>query len=405
MSRFYLFIFLIIASQAEAQNVSALAVADSLYAVGNYSEAIDHYEVIQPKIESIYLKLARAHQAKGTLDDALINYAKAATGTGEVIAMNEYGKLLITKGKFKEADSVFTKLISVYKTNPEFYYQRGRANENKPRDIRFNASDSTEERTTTLFPYLKDYQKAVALDSTHQKALSELATFYLKQKDFRMVEKLAFKALESYPTNVEIIGTLAQSYYYKGWNEETITWFEKLLSLGQNTQFIREKLGNAYYKDRMYELAIKNYLEALKFSPEDAHLHATLAKLYNYTKDLKSAETHGLFAILYKDQPLDEEYYTLSRTYEMKKDWPNAMKYVDRSLKENPDNKNAEYTRAIVADNYYEDKRAVLKIYEDFVKKYDNTKYAKYDPTLKLAKERVIILNREIFMAKDSEEE
>ena len=404
MYKFQLFIFLLIASLAEAQEASALAVADSLYAVGNYSAAIEHYESIQPKKELIYLKMARAHQAKGTLDNALSNYAKAATGTEEVIAMNEYGKLLITKRKFKEADSVFTNLISVYKTNPEFYYQRGRAIENMPKNIVLNASDSLEDRKEILYPYLSDYEKAVALDSTHQKALSELATFFLKKKDFKMVEKLAFKALESYPTNVEIIGTLAQSYYYKGWNEETIIWFEKLISLGQNSQFIREKLGNAYYKDRMYELAIEQYLEALKFSPEDAHLHATLAKLYNYTKDLKSAEIHGLFAILYKDQPLDEEYYTLSRTYEMKKDWANAMKYVKRSLAENPENKNAEYTQAVVADNYYEDKRAVLKLYEDFITKHSSSKYAKFDPTLKLAKERAVILNREIFMA-DGEQE
>lgn len=404
MYKFQLFIFLLIASLAEAQEASALAVADSLYAVGNYSAAIEHYESIQPKKESIYLKLARAHQAKGTLDNALSNYAKAATGTEEVIAMNEYGKLLITKRKFKEADSVFTKLISVYKTNPEFYYQRGRAIENMPKNIVLTALDSLEDRKEILYPYLSDYEKAVALDSTHQKALSELATFFLKKKDFKMVEKLAFKALESYPTNVEIIGTLAQSYYYKGWNEETIIWFEKLISLGQNSQFIREKLGNAYYKDRMYELAIEQYLEALKFSPEDAHLHATLAKLYNYTKDLKSAETHGLFAVLYKDQPLDEEYYTLSRTYEMKKDWANAMKYVKRSLAENPENKNAEYTQAVVADNYYEDKRAVLKLYEDFITKHSSSKYAKFDPTLKLAKERAVILNREIFMAEGEQE-
>ena len=150
-------------------------------------------------------------------------------------------------------------------------------------------------------------------------------------------------------------------------------------------------------------LAIEQYLEALKFSPEDSHLHATLAKLYNYTEDLKAAETHGLFAILYKDQPLDEEYYTLSRTYEMKKDWANAMKYVNRSLEENPENKNAVYTKAIVADNYYEDRRAVLKLYEDFIDKYSTTKYAKYDPVLRLARERRDKLTREIFMA-DGEE-
>lgn len=404
MSRFYLFIFLLIASQAEAQEVSALAVADSLYAVGNYSAAIENYERIPSKEESVYLKLARAHQAKGTLDDALINYVKAASSTDEVIAMNEYGKLLITKGKFKEADSVYTKLISVYKTNPEFYYQRGRANENMPRDIKLNVSDSTVDNTPILFSYLKDYQKAVALDSTHQKALSELATFYLKRKDFRMVEKLAFKALESYPTNVEIIGTLAQSYYYKGWNEETITWFEKLLELGQSTQFIHEELGNAYFKNRMYEKSIEQYLEALDFSPEDWYLHSILNKLYNYTEEVDKAEMHGLAALEFKDLPLSDEQYTLARTYELKKDWKNAMKYVNFSLKENPKNKNAEYTKVIVADNYYEDRRAVLKLYEDFIKKYSDSEYAKYDPVLRLARERSDKLTREIFMADDEEE-
>ena len=142
MRSFYLFIFLVLASRAEAQEVSALAIGDSLYAVGNYSKAIDSYEEIKAKNERVYLKLARAHQAKGTLDDALTNYKLAATSTDEVIAMNEYGKLLITKRQFKEADSVFSALISVYDTNPDFYYQRGRANENRPSTISIKEPDS-----------------------------------------------------------------------------------------------------------------------------------------------------------------------------------------------------------------------------------------------------------------------
>ncbi|WP_442844479.1 tetratricopeptide repeat protein [Leeuwenhoekiella sp. H156] len=404
MHKLYLFIFLILASRAEAQSVSVSAVADSLYAVGNYSEAIAEYESLDKKDTSVYLKLARAHQAKGTLDDALNYYAQAATGTNEVIAMNEYGKLLITKRKFKEADSVFTELINVYQTNPDFYYQRGRAKENIPRNIKIDATDSTTTSAKNIFPHVLDYRKAVALDSTHQKALGELAVFHLRLKEYPMVEKLAFKALESYPTNVEIIGTLAQSYYYKGWNEEAITWFERLIELGQSTQFIHEKLGNSYYKDRMYEKSIEQYLEALDFSPEDEYLHATLAKLYNHVEDLEAAESHGLLAVFFKDQPLDEEYYTLSRTYEMKKDWKNAMKYVNLSLEENPKNKNAEYTKVIVADNYYEDRRAVLKLYEDFIKKYSESEYAKYDRVLRLARERRDKLNREIFMAEGEQE-
>ncbi len=404
MHKYILILLILLASRAEAQSVSASAVADSLYAVGNYSEAIAEYEALDQKNTSIYLKLARAHQAKGTLDDALKYYAQAASGTDEVIAMNEYGKLLISKRKFKEADSVFTELIDVYVTNPDFYYQRGRAKEMIPRNIRVDATDSTTTSAQKLIPHILDYKKAVALDSTHQKALGELAVFYLKRKDYPVVEKLAFKALESYPTNVEIIGTLAQSYYHKGWNEEAITWFEKLIELGQSTQFIHEKLGNCYYKDRMYELAIEQYLEAAKFSPEDDYVHATLAKLYNHVENLEAAEMHGLLAVLYKDQSIEEEYYTLSRTYEMKKDWKNAMKYANRALEENPNHKNAAYTKVIVADNYYEDRRAVLKLYEDFIKKYSDSEYAKYDPVLRLARDRRDKLNREIFMA-DGEQE
>ncbi|MDP5043374.1 MAG: hypothetical protein NWQ06_00170, partial [Leeuwenhoekiella sp.] len=85
-------------------------------------------------------------------------------------------------------------------------------------------------------------------------------------------------------------------------------------------------------------------------------------------------------------------------------DWKNAMKYVNFSLKENAKNKNAEYTKVIVADNYYEDRRAVLKLYEDFIKKYSDSEYAKYDPVLRLARERRDKLTREIFMADDEEE-
>ena len=69
------------------------------------------------------------------------------------------------------------------------------------------------------------------------------------------------------------------------------------------------------------------------------------------------------------------------------------------------ENKNAEYTKAIIADNYYEDRRAVLKLYEDFIKKYEKGEYAKYDPVLRLAQERRDKLNEEIFMAEGEEEE
>ena len=396
MNRFLVILF-ILALKAEAQQTSALNIADSLYNVGNYSEAISRYEEIIPKSPSLYLKIARAHQAKGTLDDALSNYKLAATSTDEAIAMNEYGKLLIATNHFKKADSVFTQLIEQYPTNPNFYYQRGRAGENiKPKlDSTVIDKDSIKPILAARNAYIKDYEKAVELDSTHQKALYETALFYLKKKDYPLVEKLCMKALESYADNVEVISVLAQNFYYRGFHDDAIPWFQKLLDLGQNTQFIHEKLGMSYYKERMYELAIEQYLEALNFSPEDFYLHAILAKLYNYKADFKEAQKHGQLAIFFKDMALDEDYYTLANTYKIHKDWQKSMEYLNLALEENPDLKDAIYAKAVVADNYYADKEAVIKLYEHYLEKND----FEFEPRVKLTRSRIKILRQELFMA------
>ncbi|HEA29728.1 MAG TPA: tetratricopeptide repeat protein [Leeuwenhoekiella sp.] len=386
--------------KAEAQNPSALAIADSLYAVGNYNEALTNYSTIQPKNQAIYLKIARAHQAKGVLGNALANYKKAATGPEAAVALNEYGKLLITTAHYKMADSVFTVLIATYKDNPNFYYQRGRAKMQIPDTTSRVNTDSLTSKNDLNTPFITDFEQAVALDSTHQKALYQTAKYYLKRKNFMVVERLCAKALQSYPENVEIISLLAQDNFSRGFVSDAIPLFEKLLELGQNSQFIYEKLGVCYYKRRKYDKAIDAYLKALVFSKEDFHLHENLAKLYNFIEDFKNAEKHGKLAIVYKDLPLDADYYTLGNTYKIHKKWKKAMANYNKALSENEDHKKALYYKAVVADNYYEDKREVLKLYEKFIDNYENGQYAKYDPLLRLARDRRAMLNEEIFMAK-----
>lgn len=385
---------LAIINKAEAQT-SALPIGDSLYAVGSYHQAIQVWDQVQPKDERLYLKLARAYQAQGNLNAALENYAVAAGAIDQTIARTEYGKLLIKTNNFKKADSIFSTLIDAYSDNPNFYYLRGWANQNNSRKI----NDSTTSKSVTATPsYIQDYKTAIALDSTHQKALYETAKFYLKQKEYGLVEQLCNKALASYGANVEIISILAQNYYYKGWHAEAITWFEKLLELGQKSQFIHEKLGSSYYNDHMYELAIEQYKQALTFNPEDYYLHGILAKLYNYIENFKLAEQHGLAAIYYKDLPLDADYYTLASTYKLNKKWSLAMDYLNKALAENPDLERAVYAKAVVADNYYADKQLVIKLYENYIKKFDKD----FNPLAQSAKARLKMLKTEVFMADDN---
>ncbi|WP_031427077.1 tetratricopeptide repeat protein [Flavimarina sp. Hel_I_48] len=382
--------------KAEAQKTSALTIADSLHAVGNYSQAIAGYSLILPKNESIYLKLARAQRARGTFGDALQNYEQASKSGKNTIASAEYGKLLITTAQYQKADSIFTELIDRYNNNPDFYYQRGRARIKIADDPQAVDIDTIADESFEIEAYIEDFEKAVALDSTHQKALYETAKFHLRHKNYLLVERLCKKALVTYPDNVEVISLLAQENFIRGFVSDAIPLFVKLLQLGQDSQFIYEKLGACYYKKRQYQNAISAYLKALNFSQEDHSIHANLAQLYNFTEDFENAEMHGKLAILYKKLPLDTNYYTLGNTYRIHQKWKKALENYNKVLTENQEYKQARYYRAVVADNYYEDKKEVLQLYEQFIEKYDGT--AAYDPTLDLARERYKLLKREIFM-------
>ena len=401
------FLFILISlfyAEAEAQQPSALGIADSLSAVGNFSEAIDTYQKIDTQNALLFLKIARAFRAKGSYERVLHFFAKAAKEKEAAIAKNEYGTLLITTRKFKKADSIYSILIDNYGKNPNFYYQRGRAR----MQISLSPPDKKNDSSMKAFlakkeGYITDFKKAVALDSTHQKALYETAKVNLQQKEFKTVEKLCFKALKTYPANVQIIGLLGQENYMRGFCTDAIKWYSKLLELSQETKFIHEHLGMCYYKNGNYDLAIEQYLHVLNYDDEDWYTHENLSKLYNLTGGLKEAEKHGKLAIEFKDLPLEGDYYTLANTYKLGKKWRKAITFLNKALTENPDLKKARYAKAVVADNYYKDREAVLKLYDDFIERFEGGEYAKYDPQLELAKERAKMIREELFMAEGTE--
>jgi len=195
---------------------------------------------------------------------------------------------------------------------------------------------------------------------------------------------------------------LAQSYYYKGWWIEAIDLFNQLLDMGVDTLFVRNKLGRAYYEKRMYPEAIEAYEEVLAYDDEDWGTLITLARLYNFNREYNKAINHGIKALKSKDLPLDDVYYTMGRSFEFKKNFPEAMKHYQLAVKEDPYNFNALYAIAVAADNYYEDKEEVLALYEKFVSNFENVKRPPY--IKRIADDRIVILKREIFEAQEKKE-
>lgn len=340
--------------KAEAQTL-ALAVADSLYAVGQYDEAIAEIQQLQPKTPEIYLKLARYNKADGRIKEALQNYqwVLQKNPSRDLTAL-KYGELLAKAGELEKADSLFSSLIKKYPENAYFRYQLGLVQEQEKDSIALNSFEMT-----------------VALDPNHQGALYKLAKYKLQQGKYIMAEQYSLQGLQKNPNNVSLLSILAQTYSAIEEYEKAILNYEKLIDLDEGSEFIYNKLGFAYYQVGDYKLAIDNYNVSLKFEDRNAATHYTLGKLYALMDDLEKSETHLLMAILIKKQPVDAEYLSLGLTKKLQKDYKLALEYLEKALEENHENERALYERAVAADNYFADLKTRINYYQAYLNKYE----------------------------------
>ncbi|WP_299434910.1 tetratricopeptide repeat protein [uncultured Aquimarina sp.] len=353
------FNFLIIISltflQVGAQT-SDIKIADSLYVLGNYSEAIKNYEKVIPSDQYILLQIAKAHKAKGTYLDALKFYKEVIIeDTTLTSAKLEYAKLLVTTNKLKKADSVYSNLVTAHDKNPNFQYRLG--------SVKKKLKDST---AITYF------EEAFRLDSTHQKSCFEISMHYLRKRKYNRVSDTANKGLLSYPENPELINVLAQNYLLRKYYTEAIPYFEKLLTLNYSNEFIHASLALCYHKNYDYDLAITQYQEALKYNDKVPLRYTRLAEAYSSIKDYDGALDSYKAALALKDLPVEEDILNIAMAYRHQEQWEKAMKHAKLALKENPNYARAQYQLAAFADAYYQDPQAKLDYYKLFIKKFGN---------------------------------
>lgn len=379
MSKIGLIILLIFVSKVGAQT-SALAVSDSLYAVGEYDKSIAALKEISPKSEKIHLKLAKNYAANRETEAALFQYKKVIKDNpNRVLTAVSYGELLAEAGQLEQADSVFSALTEQYPKNARFQYRLGLIKEKQ--------KDSTA---------IHHFMVTIALNDRHQGALYKVAKNKLQNRQYTMAGHFSKMGLEVNPKNPSLLSILAQTYSSLKLYKEAIPHYEKLIELGRESVFIYTKLGFAYYRESNYKDAIKMYKNALQVEDRSSDTHYTLGKLYALTGDLDNSETHFLMAILIKNQPVDAEYLSLALTYKMQKKHKEALEYFNKALAENPENERALYERAVAADNYYKDDKAAISYYEDYFKKYENIGN---EGMLSRTKNRISDLKKKIHLA------
>lgn len=331
-----------------------LVIADSLYAVGNYEEAIQNLESLQEKSDVVQNRLAKAYVASGDLDSAIKIYREQVQQyPKKLLFAIALGEALLKAGELKKADSLFQSLVTSYPKNATFQYQLS--------SIKEQQKDST---------YLEYLERTIQLDPHHQQALYKLAKNALSRRDFTVSEALSLQGLEANPNNPSLLSILAQTYFNENSYILAVSPLEKLLELGQGNEFVHSKLGFSYYQISYIEDAITQYNMALSYEDRNSNTHYNLGKLYARKGELKKSETHLLMALLIKKQPVDAEFLSLGLTYKLQEDYEKALQYFNSALEENPKNERALYERAIAADNYFKDKNAVLNYYQTYLTKY-----------------------------------
>lgn len=367
-------LFVITMSKTEAQS-SVLNIADSLYINGNYSKAISAYQTYSNQNE-VFAKIAKSYIAIGNYEKAL-NYYKLniEAHPNDALTKYEYAKLLSKTKKFEASIAVFNELMNIDNNNPNYHYEMGLALE--------KINDSTA---------MNRFRTAYDLDDTHQKAIFKIAKHFLIKRKHLISHRYIDKGLENYENNVELISLKAQNYYYQEYFKDSEFWFQKLIDLGESSEFIHEKLSIIHADFSEYEEAIAQRKLALKFNPFDANALFVIGTYYERLNDFVNAEKYILQALKLKDIPLDHEYQKLGMVLNRQERYKEAIEAFKVSLKEDPENISSAFFIVTTKDHYYADIDSKIKVYQDFIDSYSNS------PFLSFAKRRLVELKNEKFL-------
>lgn len=376
--RYLIFIVLICFSVKTNAQIAVLDHADSLYVSGNYSKAITSYKSLNDT-NMVLSKIAKAYYALGNYDQALSFYEQSITvSPGNTLLKYEYAKLLYKTKKYEAAAQRFNDLVYLDYKNPNYHYELGLSLEALKDSSAFNR-----------------FKSAYDLDHTHQKAIYKIARFYVKKRRYIIAERYINIGLDSYKNNVALISLKAQNYYNQDDYKSAIIWFNKLISLGEISGFIYEKLSLCYAQQFDYKNAIIQRKLALKYDPHNARALYVLGTYYEKLNDFKTAETYIKKYLTLSDKPLDVEYSKLGTIYNRQEKYKEAISCFKIAVKENPESDSAAFFEVTSKDKYYKDFDTKIKLYENFKIKYPKSFY------ILVADRRLAQLKEEKFMNAD----
>ena len=374
---FLAFILLLTLFQASSQNDEALVIADRLYAMGNYTQAIIEYD----KLKTAHAKIAKCYEALGNNVKAIQYYKLTLLENPNASTVKyNYGKLLLKTAQYSKADSLFNALKKEYPKNPNFPYHLGLIKEEQ--------KDSTA---------LIHFKQVIAMDSTHQNGLYKFSRMLVEKRQFETATGFVNSGLRADPNSIRFLNLQALIHFYGKNYHGALSAYKKLLKLKQSNVQLHENLATCFRKTNQFEKAIEQYTILInEYDDQTSEWHYGIGATYLASKDYEKARRHIEIAILLKDLPIEDEQMTLSYLFSATKDYRSQMEVLNKVVNNNPRNERAMYYLAAAADNYFEDNNTVIPFYERFIKKFGETGRFR-----EFAKQRLKDLKTELHFKKD----
>jgi len=327
--------------------------ADSLYATGNYTKAINYYA--EAGGDRSGLQIARAYNAIGNFEKAIAQYQNVVEEHPEwQIASFELGKLLLKSKEYELARKLFSELAGPDNGNPEYQYYLGES---------FQHLDQPASALTA-------YKKAVKLDSTHLRSLFRLGKYFTIKRERDQALNYVDAGLRFYEYDVSFVNLKALILYNDGQFENAISWFEKVLELGETQAYVYEKLAYSYYKNWEFERAKENYRKLIAIDDQNSDAYFGMAAALRKNKQPDSTEIYINKALDVQRPIFAEGYRRLASLARDRNDLKSAFDYYKLASEEAPSNEMLYFNVCTIADQYYKDPESKLDYYENFIKRF-----------------------------------
>jgi tetratricopeptide (TPR) repeat protein len=275
--------------------------AKSLASIGEYDEALEHYNWLLKKVKPdprLYFRIGDVHADEGRYDEAIVNYLKSI----ELEPSNAYthcqlGEVYTYQGKYIEAKNECSLALRIDSANSKAHnilgimagkqQQYDLAHREFSEAIRLDSLNSDlytdlgvlYEKMNRITESENAYKKAVALNQNNINAKSNLGFLYAKQNKYNEAEEEWKGIIEIDTISISVRMNLAKLYEVQNKNEQALYQYNQIIRLNKNITVVYYLSGKIAEKLHRLSEAEKYYNEALRIAPTYRDAQTALQKL------------------------------------------------------------------------------------------------------------------------------